>query len=180
MREELPVRKKIRLGGYDYHRNGAYYITLCVIDRHEMLGSVGVGAIINRPPPTKCVTLSQYGEAVDDAIRRIPQRFQDVEIDTYVIMPNHIHMILLQHTQAGFAESGGRLIIAPTSVSTVAQQCKRSVTRQLGFSLWQKSFFDHIIRDAAEHQRIRQYIVENPQKWEEDEYHPSLTAVDEK
>jgi len=83
-------------------------------------------------------------------------------------MPNHIHMIV--------AINSGRLVIAPTqatpNLSTIIKQFKTAVTKQIGFSLWQKSYHDHIIRNEDEYQRIWQYIDENPARWDEDEYFP--------
>lgn len=78
-------------------------------------------------------------------------------------MPNHLHMILTL--------SNGRLIIAPTrTVSTVIQQLKRQISKQIGFSLWQKSYHDYIIRNDEEYQKIREYIKTNPLKWKQDIY----------
>jgi len=165
--KELPARKNIRLDGHDYSRAGWYFVTFCVKDGHEMLGKVttNVGAIINRPCCS--VALSEYGNIADVAIREIPAYYADVMVDKYVIMPNHIHMILsLNH---------GRLIIAPTNaraaISTVIQQLKRQITKQIGFSIFQRSFHDRIVRDETEYQRTWQYIDENPARWAEDEYH---------
>ncbi len=80
-------------------------------------------------------------------------------------MPNHIHMILMITN----AVSCGRLLIAPTGVSTIIQQMKRVVSKQIGLSIWQKSYHDHIIRDEQAYQEILRYIDENPAKWSEDE-----------
>ena len=96
-----------------------------------MLGSV-VGAITNRPYAS--VKLSEYGHITDDAINEIPVRYEGVAVDNYVIMPNHIHLIM--------TFDNGRLIIAPTSVSVVIQELKRHISKQIGFSIWQKSFHD--------------------------------------
>jgi len=133
-----------------------------------MLGKIEtpVGAIINRPQTP--VTLSKYGCIAEKTIHEIPAHYEGVIVNKYVIMPNHIHMILV--LQNGY-DSGGRLIIAPTRVSAIVQQYKRSVTKQIGFSMWQRSYHDHIIRDESEYRKIRQYIDENPAKWNEDKYH---------
>ena len=168
MEQLKTTRKNMRLKAYDYSQNGAYFITICVKDKHEMLSEV-VGAIINRPQnPEPYVELSEYGDVVDKAINEIPYYYKNVAVDKYVIMPNHIHMILVVDS----FDNDGRLIIAPTSnISTIIQQFKRHVTKQIGFSLWQQSFHDHIIRNEADYQSIWQYIDENPQKWEEDFYY---------
>lgn len=164
---DLPKRKKIRLQGYDYSQNGLYFVTFCVKDRHELLGRI-VGAIINRPinnAQYPNVELSEYGLITDDSINDISNHYPDISVDKYVIMPNHIHMILMIQNE----NANGRLIIAPT-ISTVIQQLKRNISQKIGFSIWQKSFHDHIIRNEKEYLKIWQYIDENPLKWEDDCY----------
>jgi len=156
--KDLPVRKPNRLKDYNYGGNGAYFITICVKDRHEMLGKI-VGAAIGRPFQT---TLSEYGTIVDKAIQKIGEKYESVKVDQYVIMPNHIHMILTVDDR--------RAMRAPT-ISTVINQFKGYVSKQIGFSLWQKSFHDHIIRDERDYQNHWQYIDENPARWAEDEYY---------
>ncbi len=168
---DLPHRQNIRLKGFDYSSKGIYFITICVKDKHELLGSIDVGAIINRPQQSEMnvnrVILSEYGMITDCAIRAIPIHYSNVVVDKYVIMPNHIHMLL----HVNDLESAGRLIIAPTSMSVVIQQLKRQISKQMGFSMWQKSYHDHIVRDEIDYLRISRYIDENPQKWLEDMYY---------
>jgi len=177
--KELPVRKKIRLEGYDYSSEGCYYITICVKDRHEMLGKITpkVGAIINRPQVELSenvgaiprVELSEYGKIAENALNAIPEHYDGVTIDKYVIMPNHIHLILILRNNY---DENGRLIVTPARVPAIIQQFKRTVTKQAGFSLWQKSYHDQILRNKAEYLRKRQYINQNPAKWMEDCYYP--------
>ncbi len=102
---------------------------------------------------------------MDTAIRDIPNYYPAVRVDKYVIMPNHVHMIL------ALGESG-RMISAPTkSVSTIVGQMKRISSKLAGRPLWQKGFYDHIIRTEPDYLRLWQYIDLNPLKWEEDEYY---------
>lgn len=157
--KDLLVRKKNRLKNYNYSRNGVYFITFCVKDRHELLGSIDVGAAIGRPSETR---LSEYGVIVDTAIQKIDEKYESVKVDQYIVMPNHIHMILIT--------DGGRAMRAPT-ISTVINQLKGYVSKQIGFSMWQKSFHDHIIRDEKDYHDHCRYIDENPAKWEEDDYY---------
>ncbi len=161
---ELTSRKLNRLKKFDYGGNGAYFVTICVQGKHEMLWQSHVGAIINRPHEPNI--LSGYGLIAENAISNISQYYPCIIVDKYVIMPNHIHMILAVHRHE---DSSGRLIIAPT-ISTVIQQFKRYVSKQFGFSLWQKSFHDHIIRDEQEYEMIWDYIDQNPLIWAEDCY----------
>ena len=160
---DLPQRKKNRLDNYDYSENGAYFITICIKNKHEMLGRIDVGAINNRPQ----IQLSEYGIIVDASIKLISIHYPQIEVDKYVIMPNHIHIILFINND----DVNGRLLIAPTSVSIVVKEFKRHVSKQIGFSLWQKSFYDHIIRDKQDYQTKWNYIDKNTEKWAEDEYY---------
>ena len=99
-------------------------------------------------------------------MKKIGEKYETVMLDKYVIMPNHIHMILILKSM----ESNGRAMRAPT-ISAIINQFKGYVTKQIGFSIWQKLFYDHIIRDEAEYKRIWQYIDENPAKWADDCYY---------
>ncbi len=154
---ELRQRKPNRLKDYDYSQNGAYFVTICTKGRQEMLWHVG--ARIARPQDN--VPLSEYGIIINNAIVEIPKHYPTVLVDKYVIMPNHIHMILR------LSNDRGRAMRAPT-ISTVINQMKGYITKQIGFSIWQKLFHDHIIRNEQEYREIWQYIDENSIKWEED------------
>ena len=95
-------------------------------------------------------------------------------IDKYVIMPNHVHMIIVvQDGTPSAAENGTRGGASPTksTVPQIIQSLKSMTTKHFGFSMWQRSYHDHIIRDETEYQRVWQYIDENPQKWAEDDYY---------
>lgn len=181
----LPKRKCIRLRDYDYSSNGAYFITVCVNKRRELLWK-SVGADIIRQKndfydnENTGIILSAYGKIIEKAIGDIPEFYPNIEVDKFCIMPNHIHMILLIYNEAvgdkiTFPE-GGRIISAPT-ISTVIGQMKRSVSKQVGFSIWQKSFYDHIIRNEKEYREIWQYIDENPIKWDEDLLNSKAKAI---
>lgn len=130
-----------------------------------------VGAIINRPylpnMHTPYVELLKYGKITDEAINKISVHYKNVNVDKCVIMPNHIHLILVIHN----CDDSGRLIIAPTNVSTIVQQFKRYVSKKAGISLWQKSFHDHIVRNEFDYLRIWQYVDENPLRWHNDCYY---------
>ena len=161
MERELPRRRDIRLKEYDYSQPGYYFVTICTAVRHQDILSVispAVGAIINRPPAE--VSLTALGQLARQAILEIPNRYPGILVDTYCIMPDHVHLILaVQNT-----ESDGRQIAAPTSISTVIQQLKRAVSRAAGQSVWQKSFYDHVIRNGTDLAEVRRYIENNPLK----------------
>ena len=157
MKNELPKRKKNRLTDYDYSEAGYYFVTICVRGMRKILGSI-VGANCVRP------CLSAYGNIIENEISNIENSYENVKIIKHIIMPNHIHMIITIDS-----EDSGRTQFAPT-LSRIIKQFKGSVTKQIGFSIWQKSFHDHIIRNEKDYLRIWQYIEENPLKWEEDCY----------
>jgi putative transposase len=157
-------RKNIRLEGYDYSTPGGYFVTVCTKEKRKLFwdGTFPVGADIIRPGPP---TLSQVGQIVDRAIREIPDHYPHAKINKYAVMPNHVHMILI-------LEENGRIISAPTkSVSTIIGQVKRISSKLAGQPIWQKGFYDHVIRDEADHLRIWEYIDTNPGKWQEDCYY---------
>ena len=160
---DLPKRKPNRLKEYNYSWPGTYFITVCT-KKHKcilsrIVGASIVGASIARPPT---VLLSAYGKIVDEAIRSIPLHYPTITIEHYVVMPNHIHLLLQIN-----ADEYGRPMVAPT-ISTVIQQMKGYVTKKIGFSIWQKLFHDHIIRGEKDYVKIRDYIENNPARWPDD------------
>lgn len=108
------------------------------------------------------MTLSAQGEIVDNAIQNIAKRYPAVAVDRYAVMPNHIHLLLQIHTDC----DGKAMPVPPISI--VIQQMKGYVTKQLGYSVWQKLFHDHVIRNQRDYEKIWRYIEGNPMKWAED------------
>ena len=140
---DLPKRKPNRLQEYDYSTPGAYFLTICTTDRKNFFWD-NVGASIARPQD---VQLSSYGTVVDYAIRQIPAHYPAISVDHYVIMPNHIHLLLQINT-----DDSGRAMLAPT-ISRVIQQMKGSITKQIGFSVWQKLYHDHVVRGEQDYRK---------------------------
>ena len=152
---DFPKRKPNRLKGFDYSSNGVYFITICTDNRKCILSKI-VGADSIRP----CnVQLTKYGEIVKIGIENISKIYKDCLVDDYVIMPNHIHLIITINNYSG------RIISAPTVIG----QFKRYVSKECGCSIWQKGFYDHIIRDEEDYNSKAEYIINNPLKWNEDE-----------
>jgi len=142
-----------------------YHITICTEKHKKILSAINscpVGAIINRPQ----IRLTPIGKSADDAINKIPLIYENVAVEKYVIMPNHIHLLLSINSPV----ECGRLIIAPT-VSRVIKQLKSYVSKQVGYSIWQKGFYDHIVKDDNDFENIWIYIDENPVKWGNDDYY---------
>jgi putative transposase len=155
---QLPKRKSNRLKHYDYSQNGAYFITICVKDRRQLLGKVVGGADHSTP----YVLLSEYGMVADKYIRRIRG------IDQYVIMPNHIHMMISIENH----ENGTMWASSPTqSIPQLVKSLKTLIAKEIGCSIFQRSYYDHIIRSEKDYEQICQYIDTNPQRWTEDEYY---------
>ena len=155
---EFPKRKQNRLTEYDYSTPNAYFITICVEKRKNLFWT-DVGAIIDRP---KNVPLTALGRMVQRSITGIPLHYPAVSVDHYVIMPNHVHLLLQIHS-----DPDGRSMIAPT-ISTVVRLLKGTVSKYAGFSVWQKGFYDHVIRADADYLEIWNYIEGNPGRWTED------------
>jgi len=154
---ELPKRKPTRLKGYDYSTPGAYFITICTKDRKELLSKI-VGDDAHIVPKNN---LSDYGLICDKYINNINGKYENVTVDKYVIMPNHIHLIMFL--------SGTMKASSPTSnIETIVRSFKTMVTKEKGCSIWQRSYHDHIIRGEKDYQKIWEYIDTNPLKWELD------------
>lgn len=151
-------RKPNRLKAYDYRSPGAYFITICTRNRNNLFWK-NVGASIARP---QAVELSETGAVVNAAIQGIPIHYPAVSVDHYVIMPNHVHLLLQICT-----DNNGQRIPAPT-ISTIVQQMKGYVSKQIGHSIWQKLFHDHVIRDEEDYLQIWEYIEHNPIQWQND------------
>ena len=166
-----------RLKGWDYSSAGFYNVTICTKDKHPYFGSIEDGE----------VKFSSIGEIAERFWIDIPRHFSNVEIDEYVVMPNHVHGIVVIRSidmsrvetphVASLPEEGSRQFgpLKPGSLSKIIQGYKAAVTRQVRLMgkqdfAWQPRFYDHIIRNDEDLWRIRKYIQDNPIKWELDEY----------
>ena len=154
----LPKRKDIRLKNYDYSSSGVYFLTICTSERRNYFWA-NVGATIGRPQD---IALSEYGNIVDKAINNIPYAYPALDVDHYVIMPDHIHLLLIV-----CADECGRPMVAPT-MSRVVQQLKGYITKRIGHSIWQKLFIDHVIRNREDYEEHVKYIYDNPIRWQYD------------
>lgn len=154
-------RKPTRLKDYDYSTLGAYFVTVCTKNRVNYFWH-NVGASIARPQD---IPLNENGKIVDKAINNIPKIYNNITVDRYVVMPNHIHLLLQIHS-----DENGRPMVAPT-IKRVIQQMKGYVTKQIGKPIWQKLFNDHIIRGEQDYREIWEYIENNPIKWVDDEFY---------
>lgn len=153
---DLPKRKNIRLNDYNYSSNGAYFITICTKNKENLLWK-NVGA--NCVRPLDQLPLSKIGIVIENEIYKLNTVYENIKVDKYQIMPNHIHLIIFI-----YEDSNGRTQFAPTT-SRIIKQFKGSITKQIGFSIWQKSFYDRIIRNEKEYQSVWNYIHNNPLKY---------------
>ena len=168
---ELPKRKQIRLKDYDYSQNGYYFITICTHNRLHLFGTVIDGKMV----------LNQYGEIVNKNLSVLSEYKNEIDVKSFCIMPNHIHFVLsVCRERIVCVQNNDR---TKMEIPKIIQQFKSSITKQCNLidngsgthtmrSLqWQKSYYEHIIRNEQEYQRIYDYIENNPQKWEEDKYY---------
>ena len=162
MRSDLPDRKPTRLRSYNYSSSGAYFITICVKDKRQLLGKILGGGDFDAPQ----MILSKYGQILDKHINLMNIKHDYIKIDKYVIMPNHFHLILnIKENTDGASETA-----APynSSISKFVSLLKRFCNRDYGENIWQRSFHDHIIRDEKDFSRIWKYIDTNVSKWTKD------------
>ena len=155
---ELPTRKPMRLSDYDYSSPGAYFVTVCTANRRCILSDITVGADALGGPRLQ---LTDAGIVVEKYILTT-ERMPGFHVEKYVIMPNHIHMILR-------IDNGPPRASAPT-VSDAVGAIKRLVNRRLGQDIWQRSFHEHVIRNENDYCEIAEYIDANPSKWADDCY----------
>ena len=152
----LPKRKPTRLINYDYSGEGSYFITVCTHQKQNILCDI-VGEGLCALPIIK---LTPIGEAVKESIKYIACNYDNISVDKFVIMPNHIHLLISNQT-------GGRGD-PPLQIYDIIGNFKSFTTHRYGKILWQRSFHDHIIRNEGDYLKIWNYIDTNPQKWNED------------
>jgi REP element-mobilizing transposase RayT len=178
---QIHHRRSIRLKGYDYSSEGPYYVTMVAFHRDCLFGEIVHEEMV----------LSDFGKIADNCWREIPEHFPFVELGAYVIMPNHVHGIIVinddHRADANASARRGTIYRAPTteqfgkptvgSLPTIIRTYKAAVTRRIGrehnaTGIWQRNYYEHIIRDEKDLQNKTDYIEANPSLWEEDENNP--------
>jgi REP element-mobilizing transposase RayT len=173
MISSYPVRKSLHLNDYDYGRNGLYFITICTQNRSCLLGQISDNKM----------QLNDVGLMIENGWNNLPIRYPSMSLDAFVVMPNHIHGILkIDPCLVGESLAGSRsdsfkihslheVIGGFKSITAVQYTRNISHQRELsaGWKLWQRGYYDHIIRDETELDRIRDYITNNPAQWEKDD-----------
>ena len=178
-------RRSIRFREYDYSQNGLYFVTICVNGREELLGNVENGEMV----------LNNAGKIVDMSIHAIPEKYENIDIDSYIIMPNHIHIVIaivgaihelpekneLPEKERAIHESPlqngweRRKMLLPKIVGYLKMNSSKQINilrEKSGVPVWQRNYHEHVIRNEKELDKIRHYININPAKWEMDRYNP--------
>jgi putative transposase len=180
-------RHSIRLPGYDYSQAGAYFITICTHNHECLFGDIFVGAG-SEPAPTERaqMQLNEYGEIVKNTWEDLVNHVGNIELGEFVIMPNHIHGIIII---AGKVSIGSRFVgagsePAPTTTTKHKQHALPEIVRQLktfsarrinkkrgtpGMPVWQRNYYEHVIRNDKSYDEIACYINNNPMQWEMDQ-----------
>lgn len=179
---EIHHRRSIRLKGYDYTLGGAYFITIVTHEREYLFGEITNGEM----------TQNKFGLVAQQMWDKLPTRFRNVELGAFVVMPNHIHgIIFLDGTRRGIAEGAadsddqsspyaptdrqfGKMI--PGSIPAIVRAYKSSVAYRINLMrglrnapVWQRNYYEHIIRNADDAERIEHYIMTNPSNWATDD-----------
>ncbi|HRS90694.1 MAG TPA: hypothetical protein P5028_01435 [Candidatus Marinimicrobia bacterium] len=162
-------RRSIRLQGYDYSQQGAYFITVCTQNRECLFGEILNGEM----------RLNEFGKMARQCWFEIPNHFPHVQLDEYIIMPNHIHGIIVLNDIVGAKNFSPQQYITPfrspsKTIGSIIRGFKIGVTKWFRqntdiYVVWQRNYYEHIIRNDGELNRIRQYIIDNPKKWKTDE-----------
>ncbi len=187
IRNGVKHRRSLRLKGYDYAQAGAYFVTICAQDRACLFGDVVEGSMC----------LNDAGRMLIRLWNGIPARFPAIEIDLFAVMPNHLHGIIVLadvpdtgattrvaptadpvHAEKKIAPTLGEVVGAFKSASTVEyiRGVKARAWPEFRRRLWQRNYYEHIIRDETSLNRIRRYIDENPLNWALDDENPRNVA----
>ncbi len=143
---ELSQRKKIRVGEYDYSQCGAYFVTICTQNRRPILSNI-VGDDAHIVP-------KRYGQIAEKYLKNA------VEIEKYVIMPDHIHMLIRLEEQGAEKRSP-----QASRIASIVRSIKTLTTKEIGEPIFQRSYYDHVIRNQRDYNEIWEYIENNPRKW---------------
>jgi REP element-mobilizing transposase RayT len=177
-------RRSIRLKDYDYSQSGAYFVTINTYQREPLFGQIS----------EELITLNELGKIIQSCWVQIPLHFPTANIDVFVVMPNHIHgVVMLNNENTPIIKKGTRWC-APTeifgkptknSLPTIIRSLKTITTIQINKlrrtprePVWQRNYYEHIIRDDEELNEIREYIMTNPAKWASDRENPAFRPPD--
>jgi len=170
-------RRSIRLKGYNYSKSGYYFITICAKNKELLFGKIENGKMV----------LNKYGKIVQDEWINSSKIRKEIELDNFIVMPNHIHgIVIINETEfikndINVGANGHLpLHMKPKSISSFIVGFKSIVTKKINIlrntpklPVWQRNYFEHIIRNNKEMNEIREYIINNPLKWDLDKENPN-------
>ncbi len=172
---DIRHRSSLRLKGYDYKQAGVYFVSMCTLNRTCFFGDIVNGEMM----------LNAEGQIVAGEWIKTAEIRNNIELDEWVVMPNHFHGILVINECRGTArraptvEQFGKPV--PNSIPTIIRSFKSAVTKRInklrnspGAKIWQRNYYEHIIRNEDELNCIREYITNNPLKWEFDKENPNV------
>lgn len=162
----LPQRKQLRLRGYEYAFPGVYFVTICSADRRPIFGSVREGKIV----------LSRIGEIVRTEWITLTERFPRLALDEFVIMPNHLHGVVAFVGHSGGASPSPTLFEVIGAFKSISTIKVNKLLRRPGVPLWQRSYYEHIVRTGEDLRKIQRYIFENPLMWSLDPENPNCES----
>ncbi len=164
-------RKSLRLKEYDYSQPGAYFITICTHNRICLFGEVNNGKVV----------LNEHGNMAQKCLLAIPDHYPHANLDHFIVMPNHIHLIIEIIAKANVGANNYSPLPHGTSktIGSIVRGCKIGITKHVRknmdiYHIWQRNYYEHIIRDEVELNDIRQYIINNPTHWTTDENNPEI------
>lgn len=152
-------RRSLRIPGYDYSLAGAYFLTICIHGRKYLLGEIIAEEMF----------LNDYGKIVVGCWNDMPNHYDNIELDDFVVMPNHVHGIIFL-VGAGLkpAPAGKPLTEIVRGFKTFSSRSINRIRHTPGVPVWQRGYYEHVIRNEESLNRIREYIITNPQRWELD------------
>jgi putative transposase len=159
--DDRPKRLPTRNASHDYATPGAYFVTVCVVDRSSLFGHIHQDEMI----------LNDTGRAVEANWNDLPVRFPGINLDAFVVMPNHIHRVIMLHDDSSADSSPMNLARILRAFKSLSARAVNGVLGRRG-PLWQRSYFDRVIRSDAEWERVRAYIEQNPARWADDHENP--------
>jgi REP element-mobilizing transposase RayT len=159
-------RKNTRLPGYDYNTPGAYFLTICTENRRCILSRIKRDHVIDGPD----LVLLPHGKVAEKYLKQISDFYDFLSVGSYVVMPNHIHILLLVNNAANLSGTTNPTL-QNSIVSRFVSTFKRFCNKEYGHNIWQARSYDHVIRDQSDYDRHLQYIHNNPYGWEKDEFY---------
>ena len=165
MENNIPKRKNMRLSKAELYNNGMFFITICTLNRACILSQI-ISFDEKECNEGKCfVKLTQFGELVDKYINQLNNFYSNVSVESYVIMPNHIHFLFVIDPQGGGPSGTPVPTIQNSIVSRFISTLKRFCNKEIGRNIWQRGSYDHIVRNRDDYIEIKKYIDLNPLNW---------------